>query len=517
MKRFSLPYLIRITFIICTGGLLLTGCVKNFDKINTDPTKLTTLSPSDVKSLFPNALYTGLTHDGAYQQTAQALFADQYAQYFAQTAPYFASHRYTIIDSWIQTQWVGVYVKTLPSLVIIINESEKNNLPTLNAIARIWKVFVLHRTTDYYGPIPYSEIGSSKPAIKYDDQKDIYYDFFKELAEAAHDLKENLSLPSYGSQDLIYNGDNEKWLRFANTLRLRLAMRISGVDPAKAKEEAEAAVAGGVFTEAGDNALLAVSSNYPNRLNSTTSWNEFRMSAAMESLLVGYNDPRLTKWFAPAIATGQFSGVRNGLLPEEQILPENDNEHNSNVSELLYVDNQYTTPETVMHTAEAYFLRAEGALNGWSMGGDAQSLYEKGIEMSLKRWGITDASVISNYTNSTNVPMAPGKSFHTPALTDVPVLFSGDPAKQREQVLTQKWLGVFPDGFEAWAEMRRSGYPKFYPLIHSDNPDVPANQMIRRIPFTEYDKQRNSVAVKEAASLLKGPDNAATRLWWDTH
>lgn len=517
MKPFTPSYFFKGAFLLLVLNAGLSGCVKNFDKINTDPTKLTTLSPADVKSLFPNAVYQGLTHGGAYQQTSQALFADQYAQYFAQTAPYFSSHRYVIIDSWIQTQWVGVYVTTLPSLVIIINETEKNNLPTLNAIARIWKVFVLHRTTDYYGPIPYSEIGSSNKNIKYDLQKDIYDDFFKELTEAAAALRANLSVPSYGSQDLIYDGSNEKWLKFANTLRLRLAMRISNIDPAKAKLEAEAAVADGVLTDSGDDALLKVSTNYPNRLNSTTSWNEFRMSASMESLLVGYNDPRLSKWFSPAVANGQYKGVRNGLLPGEQILPENDNDHNSNVSSLLYVDNQYTTPESVMHTAEAYFLRAEGALNGWNMGGTAKELYEKGIEMSLLRWGITNGTAIQNYTNSTNTPMAPGGSFNTPALTNVPVLFSNDISTQREQILTQKWLGVFPDGFEAWAEMRRSGFPKFYPLIHSDNPDVAANEMIRRIPFTEYDKQRNGPAVEEAKSLLSGPDNAATRLWWDIH
>jgi hypothetical protein len=515
MKPSILRYFLKSTGLVLLLAFVLSSCVKNFEKINTDPTKLTSLSPSDVRSLFPNALYEGLTHSGPYQQTAQALFADQYAQYFAQTATYFASHRYAIIDSWIQTQWVGVYVKTLPSLVIIINETKKNDLPTLNAIARIWKVFVLHRTTDYYGPIPYSEIGSTNKNIKYDAQKEIYYDFFKELTEAASDLKNNLAMPSYGAQDLIFQGDNAKWLKFANTLRLRLAMRISKIEPIKAKEEAEAAVAAGVFTDATHDALLKVSTNYPNRLNSTTSWNEFRMSTSMESLLVGYNDPRLSKWFSPAIATGQYTGVRNGLLPDQQLLAENDNEHNSNVSSLLYVDNQYTTPQTVMHTAEAYLLRAEGALNGWNMGGTAKSLYEKGIEMSMYRWGITNNTVITDYINSSNLPKAPGRSYNTPALTDIPVLFSTNAEKQREQILTQKWLALFPDGFEAWAEMRRSGYPRFYPLLHSDNPDVAANKMISRIPFTEYDKQRNGAAVKEAQSLLGGPDNAATRLWWD--
>jgi hypothetical protein len=149
------------------------------------------------------------------------------------------------------------------------------------------------------------------------------------------------------------------------------------------------------------------------------------------------------------------------------------------------------------------------------MGGTAQELYETGIEMSLRTWKVTDATVISNYINGTSLPSAPGGMFNTPALTDIPVKFSTDPEKQREQILTQKWLALFPEGHEAWAEVRRSGYPKLYPVLHSDNPALPAGQFIKRIPFLNYDRDRNAAAVEAAVELLGGPDNVATRLWWD--
>ena len=178
----------------------------------------------------------------------------------------------------------------------------------------------------------------------------------------------------------------------------------------------------------------------------------------------------------------------------------------------------FTTPQTVMYTAEAYLLRAEGALNGWNMGvGTAQTFYEKGIEMSMLTWGVTDTTVISNYINGTSLPEAPGGMFNTPALTDIPVKFSTDPQKEREQIGTQKWLAVFPESHEAWAEIRRSGYPKFYPIINSDNPDVPKTDMIRRINFLDIEKNSNGPAVDAAVKLLNGPDNARTPLWWDTH
>jgi hypothetical protein len=105
--------------------------------------------------------------------------------------------------------------------------------------------------------------------------------------------------------------------------------------------------------------------------------------------------------------------------------------------------------------------------------------------------------------------------FNTPALSDIPVKFVSDPEKRREQILTQKWLALFPEGHEAWAEFRRTGYPKLYPLIHSDNPDLPVGTFIKRIPFLNYDRDRNGPGVEAAKELLGGPDNAATRLWWD--
>src|SRR5690606_24180430 len=110
---------------------------------------------------------------------------------------------------------------------------------------RIWKVFVLHRATDTWGPIPYSKIGEAGRVIDFDSQKDIYYDFFKELDEAGEILKANMATPSFDDKDPIFKGDNAKWLKFGNTLRLRLAIRISKIEPEKAKLEAEKAVANG--------------------------------------------------------------------------------------------------------------------------------------------------------------------------------------------------------------------------------------------------------------------------------
>lgn len=517
MDYYKMSSIATYTRLLLIVVVLLSGCTKNFLERNTDPTKLTSLNSSDMRGLFSSSQYAALNVGPGiswHYQDAQNNFADRYCQYFAGTQTAFATDRYAIL-TWVEKQWISTYVRTLPALVTIIKEANTEETRAMNAIARIWKVYALHRTTDYYGPIPYSQIGVDDIKVPYDSQKDVYYDFFKELAEASDVLKNNLDQPAYGSQDMIFNGDNVKWLKFANTLRLRLALRISNVDAAKAQQEAEAAVAGGVMTDVEDDAYLKVTPQIPHGLGYISAWNEFRMSSTMESLLKGWNDPRISSYFQPAVNDGEYRGVRNGMIPAEIVIPENGYNNASNVAVRFTPEQMATEPMTVMRAGEAYLLRAEGAINGWNMDGNAADLYAKGIEMSMLTNGITDATLINDYINGTDLPSAPGGYFNTPALTDIPVKFSTDPERQREQIGTQKWLALFPDGFEAWAEVRRSGYPKLYPIIHSENPDAPADRLIRRIPFLEYDKARNGEAVAEAVSLLDGPDHAGTLLWWD--
>ncbi|MCF8453907.1 MAG: SusD/RagB family nutrient-binding outer membrane lipoprotein [Pedobacter sp.] len=493
--------------------LFLTACTKNFEEINTNPSGLKKLEAPDLRSLFPGALAQGT--GAGYNETSMLLFSGVYSQHFAGTNTFQESHRYVIVQRW-QDIWPLIYVRTMPSLVNIIEATKGGKEPTMNAVARIWKVFSFLRLTDQFGPIPYSKIGKDTAVVNYDDQKSIYYDFFKELDEATTDLKANLTKPSFVTKDLIYNGDNAKWLKFGNTLRLRLALRISDVEPAKAKVEAEKAYAGGVMMTASDAAFFKTSADFANGLNNFMGRNGSRMSATMESLLVGYNDPRLPVFWSPTLTDGKFRGVRNGMSVAQQNLPANSVNNNSAVGPKYQPDKMNVTPQAVFYASEAYFLRAEGALNGWNMGGTAKDLYEKGIETSMNEHDITNAGVISAYINGTSLPSTPDNLFPTPPLTDIPVKFESNVERQREQIGTQKWLALFPESHEAWASIRRSGYPKFYPLLNSQNPDITPDKMIRRISFLDREIIANGPAVKAAVALLGGgPDNVATRLWWD--
>lgn len=536
MKNINILRNYKTLIAAMCGIAMMVSCTNEFDKINSDPSALSSLDESQLPFLFSKALSSGAINQGNYQ-VAQNLFSDQYAQYFACTASSFGSDRLVINQNWVGAAFNPVYTDVVPQLQTIF-ENYDSSSPEY-AIASIWWVFSFHRVTDYWGPIPYSSAGVSGSTVPYDAQDAIYEDFFDRLASATATLANAPSATAYGgSYDLIYEGDINKWIKFANTLRLRLAMRISAVDPDRAKTEAEAAVAGGVFTVSPDDDALierSVKGGDGNGL-SIMQWNEFRMSASMESVLKGYDDPRMTEYYMPTEASSdanaadpnvplEYHGVRNGLTSSQMNatlnLPVNNSQQGPRWTPTTLglaggVATPLETPQNVMCTAEAYFLRAEGVLKGWNMGGGtAKSYYEEGIKNSFLQWGITDDPTA--YIEGTSLPVEPGDALNSPPMTNIPVKWGASLAVQEEQIATQKWIALFPDGMEGWADYRRSHKLKLYPVANSDNPLItdPATQWLRRIPFLRSETETNAEAVEAAKSLLNGPDDTQTPLWWD--
>ena len=171
-----------------------------------------------------------------------------------------------------------------------------------------------------------------------------------------------------------------------------------------------------------------------------------------------------------------------------------------------------------MGAAEVYFLRAEGALEGWSMGGAAEELYNEGIRLALTEDRIgTPSSTVEAYVSSTSTPVAPEDAWGSPPLADIPVAFQqgADKETQLEQIITQKWLALYPDGWEAYTEYRRTGYPTLYPIIESASPDLDEDDVFRRMTFVDSEFSNNQAATEAAIGLLGGPDRNDTRLWWD--
>ncbi|SHM60462.1 Susd and RagB outer membrane lipoprotein [Chitinophaga jiangningensis] len=509
----------NLRYIVVPMLLSLAACTKNFENINTNPGKITDISSRELPFMFSRA-QSAAPMNQSYYQTAQNLYADLYAQYFALTTTNFQTDRYVINDGWLPRPGIVANVLTAPQLKTIF----ENTAPASGeySLASIMWVYTFHRFTDYFGPVPYFKVGEAQLNIPYDAQDKIYDDFFKRLDTSVNNLKQLTATNVFGTYDLMYGGDVQQWIRFANTLRLRLAMRISIVDPARAKQEAEAAIAGGVMTETSHTAWLKRSLlNDGNGLSQIGSYNEFSMSSTMASYLKGYNDPRMAVFFQPSVAGNAYRGLRNGSSTTAINQPMNRPAQTSNVGKRWAVWNgaawtpQLTASQAVIYAAEAYFLRAEAALNGWNAGGTAQELYEKGIEVSMKEWGIADATAISNYIQGTSTPAAPGDVENSPAVASIPVKFGASATVQRQQIGTQKWLAIYPDGIEAWAEFRRSGYPVMYPVVQSDNTDLPAGTFINRLPYPSTEATTNGKELEKGRQLLGGPDNAATKLWWD--
>ena len=526
-NKYKTNFTMKISFLLLLSGVVcFSSCTKKFEDQNTDGTRISSVSKSEYPFMFAYALMAPTLSPDNFE-VGEGTIAGIYSQFYSQAAHSFPTDRYVMVQAWNPSMWTPVYTQAVPQLKTIIDGSDAGSAEA--AIANIWWVWCFHRITDHFGPIPYTQAGNGQRTVAYTPQDSVYFDFFKRLNDATAALQSRTGEKPFGTYDLVYGKKANPvgaWIKFANTLRLRLAMRISKVNPALAKTEAEAAVAGGLLTALDDDAYMPKTTSYYNEYNGlavTAGWDDIRMSATMESLLKGYNDPRMQVYFQPAVATGTYEGVRNGLFTSEKIIDINSRLGNSNLGTrwCTWVNGDWKTnygvPQDIMHCAEAYFLKAEGALNGWNMGGNAKDLYETGIRMSMNQWGITDGTAIDAYIASSAVPVAPEDGQNSPAVNDYPIKWSADPAMQYKQVSQQKWLALFPDGMEGWAEVRRTDLPGQYTVVHTENSDLPEGTFIKRIPFLDIEKLTNGDAVNGAVQMLGGPDNVATKLWWDTN
>ena len=403
--------LVIVTMLI----LFVSSCTDNFEEINTDPLVLDQSAIAESPLLQGQALaysqFTSMNGGPGEFQLSQNLFSDVWAQYFATTASGFESDRYEQVGRWSDAAWRFFYGDAAPQLKLVEDITAENGNAVGNAIAKIWRVHSYQRMTDHWGPIPYSSFGNGELSVPFDSQQAIYDDFFVTLDEAVAQLNANPGGTSFTAGDLVYTGNGDQWLKFANSLRLRAAMRIKYVDVTKAQQEAEKAVAAGVFSDNSDNARVATTDDNRNPLATITNWGEFRMSATMESILEGYEDPRLPEYFAPAVDGDSdddgspYEGLLNGQTRIELETSKNA-DHSDLGIRFLDPANGGTNPAIlVMNAAEVYFLRAEGALEGWSMGGSAQELYEEGIRTSMADQTGADAAAVEAYVASTNTPV----------------------------------------------------------------------------------------------------------------
>lgn len=513
--------------IVCIALLpLWSSCTDKFREYNTNENEATEdmlVGLIRIGAFFPTMqmdVVPSSDLDANDYQRAQNLVGDMHSGYMTPIGTWNYGNNATQYNlrysRWNDAAFDVAFKKVMPAWREIKKQGE-TAYPEIFSVAQILKVAAMHRITDIYGPLPYSQFGTGE-AIPYDGQEQIYTSFFNDLNNAISVLTDYVtkhpSAKPLAKYDLVYQGDFSKWLKFANALKLRLAMRMAYADEAKAQQYAEEAVAAGVLTTNSNNALLQTGNGISIFNPLKVCWdnyNDVRMGATMESYLVGYNDSRLAKYFQES-ALGDYHGARLGNF----IYSKSSYEKLS--SPAIFAN----TPIQWMCAAENYFLRAEGAIRGWNMQGTAKELYEKGITLSFEQYGVSLGSYLQDDT-STPAAFSPkagsgAVSVGSELLPTTTIAWDETSSFELklERIITQKWLAIYPDGQEAWSEFRRTGYPRVYPVLRNRNANIDTELQVRRLPFPQAEYDNNTEEVEKAATLLEGAqDNGGAKLWWD--
>lgn len=525
------------------AGSMMTGCTDNFGELNTNKYEV---DPDNLP--FESQFVEPITYVYAPQQNMfqfwTNLSTDLFGGYFMTPHNFGGNGNvdYKLNRGFCGGMYENFNLHIFNNTRRLIKTCDEKGLVDYAAIMRVVQVYALSTMTDTYGPVAYqSVLEGNDVSFYYDSQESIYNAMFALLDEAITGFKNGTSDVANMQQfDYWCQGNRELWVKVANQFKLRLAMRIVKANPGLAKQKAEEAVSGGVLTSADKDILI--DQGLSNELTRMFEWGDCGMNANLVTILEGYNDPRIALYITKntndvkvgdnvvVAKDSKYLGIRGGCN-----LPNKPNQW-GNFSNIVCT---YSTPMPVMKAAESYFLRAEGALRGWNMGGNAKDLYEEGIRLSIKNElkykgiyaGVTSISdeEIDAYINGTTLPA----DFVDPvdaqnnikAMNTVPVKWDEGASNEQklQRIITQKWIANFPLSTEAWAEYRRTGYPKLFPnRVNSSDGTIDTDEQIRRLIYSEVEINTNNIELQkgiellnqEASSSFKG-DIGGTRVWWD--
>ena len=403
-----------------------------------------------------------------------------------------------IVRSGTSGGW-GLYNGAAEDAQRMIQKGVTANAPNWAAVGRIMKSYTFSVMTDAMGDLPYAQAFKGDTVLHpvYDTQQAIYDSLFANLTLASSEI--DLSAPAVGfpTGDLMYGGNMARWGRFANSLRLRLAMHLTQVDPAKAQSEAAAAVTAGVFGSAADNAQLMYLASSPNRnpiYNDARGRDDYGMSKTFVDSLTSWSDPRLPVFAQlnkdTIVANRKYQGLPNGL---------NDGEGTN----LFYISRigafwreTAAAPMHLLTYSEVLFLEAEAAERGW-IAGSAATFYSNAIQASFAQYGITNAAAISAY------------------LADPRVAYAGG-AAGLTQIAYQKWVSLFMQGMESWTEVRRTGVPSLIPGPRAVFGAGVPGQIPERLPYDDNEAvlNKSNLDAAVAAQGFSAGNDIQKPLWF---
>ncbi|MEC5143778.1 SusD/RagB family nutrient-binding outer membrane lipoprotein [Chitinophaga sp. 212800010-3] len=479
-RRFSKCIMVG-ALVMITGG----SCTKSFDKINENPNSPAKV-PGNNTLAYAIAYYGNSVWDSWGDMNEPECFGGHLGK-----IQYIDEARNVFRGVTMENMWTYHY-RVLNNLQVTIKDAIATGKINQQAVALTYKCFVTQIATDTWGNIPYSDALKGASGVitpKYDDQKAIYAALLADL-KTANDLFAKNSPDVLGDGDFLFSGDLGKWRKFCNSLRLRVAIRISKVDPATAKTNIEE-IAGNaekypVMQDNSDNAFL----NWPGGKPYTEPWaadrfesgrDDHAVSDVLINTLTQLNDPRMPVYAKPA-SDSKFRGVGIGI-PDNEKLP--NLSLYSRIGARFRDNKQGFTP--YMRVAEVKFILAEAAANGWNVGVSAQQAYGDGIDASLAENGVS----AEGYKNSAGVK------------------WDGDITK----IYLQKWIALFKDGHEAWAEARRT--------------DVPLLPAAKGSPYTGHTRVAFHLPYPNSETTLNGTNSGPTisqvkdnfwgkQMYWDT-
>ena len=524
------------------GAYILTCLAAcDFEEINTNPFEMTdemgirdgVAVGGAILAMERTVLPVGTQADDTkvinQYETSYNLSADSWSGYFGQNNDWESGYNnttYYLYDDWVSATYRNSYTELLASWKSVKIETEKTGASELFALAQILKISAWHKTLETFGPIPYTHAGESMLVIPFDSEKDAYAAIFTELTAAIDELA---PLAEQGGAivadyDAVYAGDAKKWVKYANSLMFRLAMRLKYCAPDKAKQWAKVALGHsiGVMTAKEDEAQVSVGAGYTfeNNINYLASnYGDCRMGTSLYAYLNGYKDPRLEKYYttsASTFAIRAFDGKKYAPVPLGHT------KEAGTYKDFSLPNFTNRTPTYWMRASEVCFLRAEAALEWPGDGfGDAETWYKQGIQMSFEE---NDLSTdVDNYIASAGAPVEvsisspAGNAYTAPAPTQATPEFIGDKEEKLEKIMIQKWIALFPNGQEAWTEWRRTGYPVLNPVQVNNGNGISSVKGIRRMiyPRSFSQSSEDRANYQDAVSKLgEGGDQATTELWW---
>lgn len=474
-------------FSIVTMLVLLTSCNNNTEDFNNN---------GDASyNVPPETLLTNAQLELVNQMTTPSVNLNPFrffSQYWAQTT-YNDESRYRLTTRRVaDNHWDALYRNVLGNLEsakdAIATETASAEQQNKLAIIEILQVYTFQILVDTYGDVPYTD-ALNVPAIKlprYDDDATIYPQLITRLDAAIANLED--ADGSFTTGDVLFNGDVQKWRLFANTLKLKLGINLSDVDPGLAKSTVEAAYTAGVILTNADNATFRYPASAPNYNPlygdlEASNRNDFVAANTLVDVMNTLNDPRRAVYFNDVDDTGNYIGGTYGAA-------NNDFTAFSQIGDKFRVAD---LPAELFEATEVNFYLAEAAARGFSVGNTAEYYYSNAIRASFQYWGVSDVELYL---------LKPEVAYTTAAGT------------WQEKIGTQAWIALFNRGFESWSFYRRLDFPT---LVAPANAVAAANgQVPTRLTYPSTERTVNGENYQAAVAAM-GEDRLRGNVFWDVN